>query len=76
MNQIEGILSVTPEDVTAIPSTDYLHKTAVNYAAKCIKLEDTIARIKLICDYALNYDVDLTHALEEISKILEEGKKV
>lgn len=76
MDKIKAILSIQPEDVAQIPSNEHLHKVAVDYATKCIKLEDTIARIKLICDYALNYEVDLTHALEEISKILEEGKKV
>lgn len=76
MDRTKTILSIRPQDVTRYPSNEYLHNVATDYAAKCIQLEDRIARIKLICDYALEYEVDMTLALEEISKILEEGKKV
>ena len=41
-NQIKGILSVTPQDTSKLPSYEYLHDLAVNQATKIYMLRQII----------------------------------
>lgn len=60
-NQIKGILSVTPQDTSKLPSYEYLHNLAINQATKIYMLRQIIDKaIECINEMQENAKYEIT----------------